>query len=73
MTVALSILFAAVVGGVVFALIDNVGRTPATVEPAPVLPTQKWLPPEPTPPPREPRVPNPPPVPERLWSGWTGD
>jgi len=65
MTVALSILFAAVVGGVVFALIDNVSRRER--EPADV-----WVPPEPPKPPREPRIPNPPPVPERLWSGWTG-
>jgi hypothetical protein len=66
MTVALSILFAAVVGGVVFALIDNVTqreRKPADV----------WIPPEPPAPPREPRTPNPPPVPDRLWSGWRGE
>jgi hypothetical protein len=67
MTVALSILFAALVGGVVFSLIDNVGRRERT--PA----TETWLPPEPPAPPREPRVPNPPPVPDRLWSGWSGD
>jgi hypothetical protein len=64
MTVALSILFAALVGGVVFALIDNVGRRER--------PT-RWTPPEPPAPKREPRVPNPPPVPDRLWSGWAGD
>jgi hypothetical protein len=67
MTVALSILFAALVGGIVFALIDTVGRS----EPKPA--TNTWLPPEPPPPPREPRIPNPPPVPDRLWSGWSGD
>jgi hypothetical protein len=66
MTVVLSILFAAVVGGVVFTLIDNAGRRePRTAD--------TWTAPEPPPPPREPRVPNPPPVPDRLWSGWTGD
>ena len=66
MTVALSILFASLVGGVVFALIDNVGRGERR-------PTDGGTPPEPPAPPREPRVPNPPPIPDRLWSGWTGD
>lgn len=65
MTVALSILFAALMGGVVFALIDNVGRRER--------PVSDWTPPEPPAPKREPRVPNPPPVPDRLWSGWQGD
>jgi hypothetical protein len=66
MTVALSILFAALVGGVVFALIDNVGRTER-------VPADVYVPPEPPPAPRERRVPNPPPVPDRLWSGYRGD
>jgi hypothetical protein len=66
MTVALSILFAALVGGVVFALIDTVGRRERP-------PADTWQPPEPPPPPREPRIPNPPPVPDRLWSRWAGD
>jgi hypothetical protein len=69
MTVALSILFAALVGGVVFALIDSAGRRERK-------PADVWMPPEPPeppPPPREPRVPNPPPVPDRLWSGWRGE
>jgi hypothetical protein len=66
MTVALSILFASLVGGVVFALVDNVGRRePRAPAPPP--------PPPPPEPPREPRVPNPPPVPDRLWSGWARD
>jgi hypothetical protein len=63
MTVALSILFAALVGGIVFALIDAAGRRERA-------PADVWIPPEPPAPPREPRVPNPPPVPDRLWSGW---
>jgi hypothetical protein len=67
MTVALSILFAALVGGVVFALIDNVGRR-ERVE------ADVWTPPEAPAPPMEPRrEPNPPPTPDRLWSGWARD
>jgi hypothetical protein len=68
MTVALSILFAALVGGVVFALVDNVGRGERT-------PADVYVPPTPPPEPvrREPRTPNPPPVPDRLWSGYRGD
>jgi hypothetical protein len=66
MTVALSILFAALVGGTVFALIDKAGRRERQ-------PADTWLPPEPPAPPREPRIPNPPPVPDRLWSGWRGE
>jgi hypothetical protein len=66
MTVALSILFAALVGGIIFALIDGAGRRERK-------PADVWMPPEPPPPPREPRIPNPPPVPDRLWSGWRGE
>jgi hypothetical protein len=64
MTVALSILFAAAVGGVVFALIDRVGRQESEPE--------VWMPPEaPT------RPLEPPPAPEAtrdgLWAGWARD
>jgi hypothetical protein len=61
MTVALSILFAALVGGVVFALIDNVGRREREPE--------TWTPPEaPTQPIQPPLEPEP--QREGLWAGW---
>jgi hypothetical protein len=68
MTVAASILLAAVVGGVVFVLIDGWQRreeeAPARPAPAPSRPA-----PRPTPAPPAPR-PNAPVAPSPLWSGW---
>ncbi len=63
MTIAVSVLFAALVGGVAFALIDRLTRREAD-EPAPAEEPQ-WEPPPPPPPP----VHEPPPSP--LWSGWS--
>lgn len=73
MTVVLSILLAAVVGGVVFALIDgSFQRRDRAARPAPPTePLPSW---QPEPPPAEPE---PAPEPERrrdgLWAGWARD
>ena len=65
MIVALSILFAALVGGVVFMLLDNWQRRPTQAKPEPA-----WQPPRPEPrtqplPPRQVEEPQ-----GSLWSGW---
>jgi hypothetical protein len=73
MTVALSILFAALVGGVVFTLIESsFDRRERAGQPAPTEPLPGWEPePEPDP------EPEPAPEPERrrdgLWAGWARD
>jgi hypothetical protein len=79
MTVAASILLAALVGGIVFVLLDSWQRrteaTPAAPEPR-TEPLQHWTP-EPrteplwTPPPRwDDRDDDDPPPQQGLWSGW---
>ena len=67
MTVALSILFAALIGGVVFTLIDSsFERRQRAAQPAPTEPLPSWEP-----------EPAPEPEPERrrdgLWAGWARD
>jgi hypothetical protein len=72
MTVAASILLAAVVGGVVFVLIDGWQRREeqAPAPPAPPRPRPRVeAPPRPAPAPPAPR-PNAPAAPSPLWSGW---
>jgi hypothetical protein len=72
MTVAASILLAAVVGGVVFVLIDGWQRreAPAPTPPAPPQPEPRVeAPPRPAPAPVSPR-PDAPGPPSPLWSGW---
>jgi hypothetical protein len=75
MTVAASILLAAVVGGVVFVLIDGWQRRedpePVAVPPAPQRRPQPRVeaPPRPAPAPVTPR-PDAPRAPSPLWSGW---
>jgi hypothetical protein len=76
MTVAASILLAAVVGGVVFVLIDGWQRrerqahAPAPAPPAPRPPEPRVeAPPRHAPAPPAPR-PNPPAAPSPLWTGW---
>jgi hypothetical protein len=74
MTVAASILLAAVVGGVVFVLIDAWQRheppAPAPAPPAPPRPEPRVeVPPRPAPAPVTPHADAPAP-PSPLWSGW---
>jgi hypothetical protein len=73
MTVAISILLAMVVGGVVFVLLDNWQRR-ETPEPVAAAPTPRpepyvWQQPQPVVAPPEPRQ-APPAAPSPLWSGW---
>ena len=73
MTVAASILLAALVGGVVFVLLDNWQRradaTPAAPEPQPVWTPEPRTEPLWTPPPRWDDRDDDPPQ-QGLWSGW---
>ena len=71
MTVAISILLAAVVGGVVFVLLDNWQRreTPVPASPQPRPEPYTGEQPQPAVAPPEPRR-APPAAPSPLWSGW---
>ncbi len=70
MTVAISILLAAVVGGVIFTLLDNWQRRETVPTPAaPRTEPYTWQQPAATVPLAAPR-PAPPAAPSPLWSGW---
>jgi hypothetical protein len=72
MTVAASIVLAAIVGGVVFVLIDGWQRREAPAPPAPPrppTPPRVEAPPRPAPAPATPR-PDAHTAPSPLWSGW---
>jgi hypothetical protein len=76
MTIALSILFAAVVGGTVFALMQSAfDRRDRAAQAAPTEPLPRWEPPQ-APEPQTQPLPEPAPEPSRrdgLWAGWARD
>jgi hypothetical protein len=77
MTIALSILFAAIVGGTVFALIQSAfDRRDRAAQAAPTAPLPRWEAPR-APEPQTQPLPDPapaePPRRDGLWAGWARD